>query len=102
MFENEKLKCRFSLPDPLRMRHVEAYEKARDEARAAGAQFGPAINWIGAVALIEDWECEALPDPEKLTPEALDDVHGAVLRIVMWVGGQVVSHVMEELFIPKN
>lgn len=102
MFENEELKCKFSLPEPLRMRHVEQYETARDGARAAGAQFGPAINWCGALALIEDWECEALPIPEELTPEDLADVHGPILRLVMWVGGTVVGHVMGELFIPKN
>lgn len=102
MFKNEKLGCKFSLPEPLRMRHVEAYEEARDQARVNGAQFSPSTNWIGAVALIRDWECEALPDPKKLTSEDLDETHGKVLRIVMWVGGQVATHVMGELFIPKN
>ena len=102
MFENEKLGCKFSLPKPFRLRHVEAYEKARDEARAAGAQFGLAMNWIGAMAIIEDWKCKALPDPKKLTPEQLADVHGPILQIVAWVAGQVVTHVMGALFIPKN
>ena len=101
-FENEGLRCKFSLPDPLCMRHVEKYEAARDEARLAGAQFAPSINWVGAVALVEDWECEALPDPNSLTPADLADTHGTVLQIVMWVAGQVSAHVMRELFVPKN
>lgn len=101
-FVNKELRCKFALPEPLRLRHVEQYEKARDEARAAGAQFTPSINWVGALVLLEDWVCEVLPDPKALTPEDLADVHGPVLQVVMWVAGQVATHVMKELFIPKN
>lgn len=101
-FVNKELKCKFSLPEPLRMRHVEQYEVARDTARAAGARFAPAINWVGALDLLEGWECEVLPDPEGLTPEDLADVHGPVLQIIVWVASTVATHIMSELFIPKN
>lgn len=101
-FYNEALKCKFSLPEPLCMRHVEIYEKARDTARNAGAQFAPSINWVGAVEIIENWECETLPNPKELSPEDLADIHGESLQIVMWVASKVAIYVMEKLFIPKN
>lgn len=101
-FINEKLGCRFSIPDPLRLRHVEVYETARKQAIVAGAQFPPSVNWVGAAAIAEDWECETIPDPHALPLDQLADIHGAVLQIVMWVGGQVAGHVMEKLYVPKN
>lgn len=101
-FVNKELKCKFSLPEPLRLRHVEAYEKARSEAREAGAQFAASINWVGAVEILEGWLCEVLPDPKALTPEDLADVHGEALQVVMWVAGQVAIHVIKQLFVPKN
>jgi hypothetical protein len=101
-FVNKELRCKFSLPEPLRMKHVEQYEGARNEARAAGAQFAASINWVGAVTILEDWVCEDLPDPKALTPEDLGDVHGPALQVVVWVAGQVAVHVMKQLFVPKN
>lgn len=101
-FNNKELKCKFSLPEPLRMRHVEQYEVARNEAREAGAQFNASINWLGAVPLLENWTCEALPDPKGLTPEDLADAYGVVMQIVVWVAGQVAVHIMKQLFVPKN
>lgn len=101
-FYNEALDCRFTLPEPFRLRHVEQYEIGRDAARAAGAQFAPSINWAGALKLVEDWQCKALPDPQQLSPADLEDVHGAALQIVMWVGSQVSVYVLSKLYIPKN
>ena len=101
-FYNEALGCRFSLPEPFRLRHVERYDAGRDRARAAGAQFPPSINWVGALEIIEDWECEALPDPHELSPDALADVHGVPLQVVMWIGSQVNVYVLAKLYIPKN
>ena len=101
-FYNEALGCRFTLPEPFRLRHVEQYEAGRDKAKAAGAQFMPSVNWIGAMEIIEDWECEGLPDPRGLSPADLEDVHGVALQIVMWVGSQVNVYVLAKLYIPKN
>lgn len=101
-FCHEALGCSFSLPEPFRMRHVMQFEAGRDEARAAGGQFAPAINWAGALRVIENWECETLPKPHSLSPDDLGDAHGPVLQVIMWVGSQVSVYVMEKLFIPKN
>lgn len=101
-FYNEALGCRFTLPEPLRLRHVEQYEAGRDKARAAGAQFAPSINWVGTMEILESWDCEMLPDPRKLSPNDLGDTHGEVLQIVMWVGSQVNVYVLAKLYIPKN
>ena len=101
-FYNEALGCRFTLPEPLRLRHVEQYEAGRDVAKAAGAQFAPSINWMGALKLVEKWECEDLPDPHELSPADLEDVHGTALQVVMWVSSQVNVYVLSKLYIPKN
>lgn len=101
-FENEALGCSFSLPEPFRMRHVEQYEAARDAARAAGAKTAFAINWIGAVAILESWDCEALLEPEKLTPGDLSDSHGQMMQVIVWVASTVNAYIIEKLFISKN
>ncbi len=101
-FTNEKLGCTFTLPEPFRIRDVEAYEGARDTARDAGAKFAPTINWLGAAGVIDEWECDILPDHEVLTAEALADVHGEVMQLVFWVASTVAVYVMGELFISKN
>jgi hypothetical protein len=101
-FYNEALGCRFTLPEPFRLRHVERYEAGRDKAKATGAQFPPSVNWVGAMEIVEDWDCEALPDPRKLSPADLDDTHGQALQIVIWVGSQVNVYVLAKLYIPKN
>lgn len=101
-FYNEGLGCRFTVPEPLRLRDVERYEAARNEARTAEAQSAFSINWVGAVALIEEWECEALPDLQGLSPEDVGDAFGAIMQVIVWAGGQVSAHVMTKLFIPKN
>lgn len=101
-FYNEALDCRFTLPEPFRLRHVEQYEAGRNKAKAAGAQFPPSINWTGALEIVENWECETLPDPHNLSPAGLEDVHGSGLQIVMWAGSQVNVYVLAKLYIPKN
>lgn len=101
-FYNEALGCRFTLPEPFRLRHVEQYDAGRDKARAAGAQFAPSINWVGAMEILENWDCEILPDPHKLSPDDLRDTHGEALQIVMWVSSQVNVYVLAKLYIPKN
>jgi len=101
-FYSEALGCRFTLPEPFRLRHAERYEAGRDKARAAGAQFAPSINWVGALEILEEWECEVLSDPHKLSPADLEDVHDQALQVVMWVGSQVNVYVLAKLYVPKN
>lgn len=101
-FENEKLGCKFSLPEPFKMRDVERYEEGRDAAREAGAATAFAINWIGAAAIVENWKCETLPDPAALTPGDFAESHGAVMQVIVWVASTVNAYVIEKLFIPKN
>lgn len=101
-FENEKLGCSFTLPEPYRMRDVERYEAARKTAREAGGKTVFAVNWIGAVAVVEEWDCKALPEPDKLTPADFADSHGKVLQVIVWVATTVENYNIEKLFIPKN
>lgn len=101
-FYNEALDCRFTLPEPFCLRHVEQYEAGRNKAKAAGAQFPPSINWTGALEIVKNWECETLPGPHNLSPADLEDVHGSGLQIVMWVSSQVNVYVLAKLYIPKN
>lgn len=101
-FYNEALDCCFTLPEPFRLRHVEQYEAGRNKAKASGAQFPASINWVGAMEILESWDCEALPDPRQLSPNDLGDTHGDALQVVMWVGSQVNVYVLAKLYIPKN
>lgn len=102
MFDNPSLKCSFDLPDPLRLRHVENYECARDTAKLAGASTGFSINWVGALELIENWACPSIKEPKNLVAKELGDVHGDALRVIIWVAGIVNRYVLEQLIVPKN
>lgn len=102
-FQSDTLKLRFSLPHPFRYRDYERYEKARNEAIAAGASLATSYNWIGACAIIDEWECEYMPVLGEFSDlEALADGTGNELPVVMWVGQAVHRYVIETTCVPKN
>lgn len=97
-FENEALGCKFALPDPFTLRHYEQYVAGKEEARKAGAISLMAVNWLGAVAVIDEWDCDAIPDMEIDPYDLTDEVFG----IIGWVGAQVNAYVFQITAIPKN
>lgn len=99
-FEEKSLKTSFSLPEPFKVKHHDIYEERRSAVLAAGAKTNLTVNFLGAVAIIKDWESEALPDLTK-TIAATGELHGDQMRIVSWVGQRVHLYITSLQTIPK-
>jgi len=95
-FTNEALGCRFNLPRPFTIRHLEAWEDAKQQALESGSKTLLSLRWVGALALITDWECEALPD--RYSTEIADEQ----LRVIAWVGRIVQQHIANLVTVPGN
>lgn len=96
-FKNEKLGASFSLPDKITVRMQLTYISRA--ALAQGTQFFEKC-WEAAAEIMNDWKCEALPDPRKLDLDEVADPK--VTETVIWAG-MAVKEVMDNLDrIPKN
>lgn len=56
--------------------------------------------WRGAVPLLEDWQCELIPDPAALDVDKEDNPF--IADIVFYVGNVVWSHMDRLGQVPKN
>lgn len=95
-FANEKLGCSFDVPDRPTVRQQLAWFGEVQEAQGKETF---ARYWEGAKTVMENWQCEALPDPQ-VSLDAMDNPSQA--RIVMWVGGVVMLHMAKLEDVPKN
>ena len=98
-FKNETLKTSFSLPDPFTIGDHSAYEVRKMETIANGGRTRLVTSYMGALAIIQDWESKILPDPLGNLLE-LGKLSGDKSRIVIWVGAAVLDFVTDWLTIP--
>jgi hypothetical protein len=77
---------------------VEKWEAGRTRAIRDGAVTVLSMRWIAAREVIEEWECEVLPDLNLET----DTISGEQLRVIAWVGLQIENFVLDLTRIPKN
>lgn len=96
--EHEGLKVSYTLPVPFTLGDVEKWEAARAKAIRDGAMTVLSIRWMAARAVIEEWECETLPDLNLET----DTISGEQLRVIAWVGLKIENFVLDLTRIPKN
>lgn len=75
----------YTIPDPFLGRHDRAYQQAVDGlSKQAKRERAPApldheLQWAGALAVVEDWECERLEKPGEVPfAEIPLDITGAV------------------------
>ena len=95
-YESEALGVKFTLPDKLTV-----FQQLAWRGRTAVGEGGVFIRmWNGAVELIQDWECELIPDPKKLDMNAEED--GAITDIVQFVANSTASHITALGLVPKN
>jgi uncharacterized protein (DUF1684 family) len=97
-FEHPALGCKFSLPEKFTARTHQAWVDAREAAKADGATSALAVNWIGAIAIIDEWECETLPNHL----DDLDEICNEQLAVIKWVGDDVAYYIITLLSVPKN
>ncbi len=95
-FERDKPQCKFSIPDrPTVRQQLEYFSKTiafSDEDLLLR-------YWRGAVALIQDWSCEIMPD-YKADLDTLDNPEQT--QVIIWAGVQVRDHMNELENLPKN
>ena len=96
-YESTKFGVKFSIADKLTIRQQLAFRSelflTRDRDRFE--RF-----WIGSQHLIEDWECEKIPDRAALDLEVETDP--AIADIVNYVGTTVAGHLAKIGAVPKN
>jgi hypothetical protein len=97
-FEHPALGCKFTVPEKFTARIHQAWVDAREAAEKEGATTALSVNWAGALAVIEEWECEKLPDRYS----DLDDIYNEQLAIIKWVGDEIVYYIITLLSVPKN
>lgn len=100
-FENERLGVKMVLPDKLTIRQNLAFRSA------AAISFGtPKLfeaYWEATVPIIEEWECELIPDPAMVNLDDADDPDGArKASIMQWTGNTAVGHIGAIGAVPKN
>jgi hypothetical protein len=95
-FENADLGCSFSVPDrPTVRQQLQYYSQVRDTRGKEQYE----RMWAGAQALIADWQCPDLPDPNA----SLDEMtNPSQALIIIWAGGMVYRHFNALEDVPKN
>ena len=93
-FESEELKTTFSIPEPLKVRHVLAYDSVVNISNQSLYE----RLWYGVCEIAQDWQ-----SPIELDRDALDkETDPEMIRIVEWAGLVLFSHITEQRRTPKN
>lgn len=96
-YTNDDLKLSFTVGDRPTVRQQLEYMGA---AVTLGGKDLFLALWRGALVLIQDWECELIPDPHKLDLEKVSDLK--VTEAVTWAGMRVREFVNSLDELPKN
>ena len=100
-YENEELGVRFTLPDALN-----PFQQLAFRGKTAVGGGGVFVRfWDGAIELIQEWECEAIPEYKDLDLHAdIDDpVEAArIADIVQFVANSTAAHITALEAVPKN
>jgi hypothetical protein len=93
-FENDLLKCKFKVPDHPTVRQQLAWYSELGFTQPSREQY-----WNAAKAILYDWECEALPDPQ-VNLDSIENPNQTL--IIMWTGSQVLVYMDALNNLPKN
>lgn len=97
-FSNEAWGVSFSLPDKVPVRKQLTFR-----AEIAGGVRTPDVYerfWGAAVKLVENWQCDRIPDPAAVDLDAETDP--VVANIVQWVSDSVAGYMFRLEETPKN
>ena len=111
-YENEGLGVSFELNDPITLGDYEEWVQAKTAAMMAGATSNLAAWWIAAGPLVQNWQCESVPetllvrDVAELSDEVFArmarELAGPELAIIAWVGQTVNGAMNAVTLVPKN
>lgn len=95
-FKDKERGVRFTLPEKINVRDQLRYFDALASDDVSDLE----RYWMAAVSIIQDWECEKLPDIDKADLEKIYDLD--VTGIVIWTGTTVLNHMNRTEGTPKN
>ena len=95
-YNDDELGVRLTIPDEIPVRQQLRYRSASAFYHRADAY---ERFWEGAKELIDEWECEALPDKSVSLDEVTDP---AVTDIIFWACNAVSGHLNRLGDVPKN
>jgi hypothetical protein len=95
-YKSDDFGVSFTVADKVTVRRQLIYFS--EAARATGKELFERL-WLGARTVIEDWQCEAMPDIDT-DLDSLTDPRAAAA--VTWAGIQVQNHMDGLERIPKN
>ena len=96
-YESENLGVKFSIPDELTIKDQLSFRSALWLSQD-GERF--ARFWAGAQHLIDEWECELIPDRAALDLQT--ETNPAIADIVNYVGTRTAGHLAMIGAVPKN
>ena len=95
-FKNAKLGILFRVPDRPTIRQQLAYFS--EAGMAAGRKMFERL-WLGALTMIEGWECEFFKEPAAANLDELDD--SRITEAILWASARVQAHMNALDNIPK-
>lgn len=96
-FESEALGVKFSIPDAIPVRHQLLF-RGGVWGRKGSDNF--IRFWEGAKELVQNWECELIPDPQALDMD--QETNPRIADIVQYVGITTAGHITDLGAVPKN
>lgn len=86
-YENAELGVKFALPDKLTVREQLTF---RERVFLLGEQDTYSRYWGGIIPLLEDWQCELIPEPEEIDLDTETNVK--IANIINWVANTAAGH----------
>ena len=96
-YSDDKLGVSFSLPDKPNVR-----QQLRFKSEIAFSSNADKMErmWFGALEIMSDWQCEAIPEP--LAVDFAKETDPKVADIITYVASTTSGHMMRLGLIPKN
>lgn len=96
-YESENLGVSFSLPERLTVREHMQFRARLVDALAEDAY---TRYWLAVLPLVEDWQCEVIPDPAALDLDAF--ISWKVADVMQYVANTAAAHMLSLDDVPKN
>ena len=96
-YKNDDLGVSFEIPDKITVRKQLAFYSAAS-AFSGEMQYGR--YWAAAMAVIENWKSELIPDPAKLDMD--DESNPSIATAIIWVSNTAIAHLNRLEAVPKN
>ena len=96
-YSNDDFGVSFSIPDKLTIR-----QQLRFRSESAFSSNADKLErfWFGAQELIQDWECERIPNPREV--DLATETDPKIVDVINYVASVTAGHMMRLGYIEKN